>query len=372
MTHAARKIQTDQHSGLVASAIELMKAYGPVKEVISIADAPRSGHHVYLVSNGEGILQIGKGRGRRMLGVMRGGLAVKHAKALVCALAETAYGVPNQYYYLSCKTEMESDRIESEVLSSLGIGRNRLAATLLPDFQNGCPGSLEAVTLHLWGLIQEQPIWSTLSPGEKDLAAELVQFISRGSHKMRNGKPVTRGDLLEGNTMVAAGKAHLIPVFLKLTNHYLRYGKKVMKASQLPANVIYLPVGAARPEKKPGLPIDPAPPPISMAVPGPGDVTISRAAIEQAIELVTRRPEWIGKKFHFKTSEAEVRFEVEDVRKSQLQDILSTFPAQGDRLVVQDSGQTNRQAGKPQFRTQKGSGYLVVIGAWGDGPNFID
>ena len=214
-----------RHLSPRVQAIAALSKFGTLLSCLNAQDAPRHGYHVYLVTNGEELLQLGSGKNRRMQGCLRGGLAVKHAKAYVCALAEVAFGRPNQYLYLECESKEEASRIERTALAELGIQINVQCASLIQELNFGQPCSIREVTLHLFQLILTTEKWRTLTEPEQRLSRELCNWVVNETFTPSHGVRVTRGDLLQGRTLEQAGLTHLIAPFLKLTDNYLRYGR---------------------------------------------------------------------------------------------------------------------------------------------------
>ena len=184
-------------------------------------------HVVYAVTNGQDILQIGKGRnGSRASKCMRGTLAGKHNKAFICAVYETITGIPNRYFAYECVSEDEADMLERDLHRHFGVDTNCTAACVLSDRIGHL--TVEQVHLHVIDRLRSTSVFKSLSDREKQLAEQLFDLVAYGSTVITRTNRVVKscqGDNLEGNILANCCRNHLIPVLQKLTDNYLGYGK---------------------------------------------------------------------------------------------------------------------------------------------------
>lgn len=203
-----------------------MAKLGPVLRPTR-ADAVPNGEFVYLVANGENILQLGRGDGARVRKCTRGGLAGKHNKAFICAVGEMVLGSPNSYALLKVPSKDDADAIEERLLAALGITRNRDGATLVVGI---AARSIAGIHEALWNQAKDTDAYRALDSVEQLMAEEMFEMATYATSRVlrRSGKvvPSTQADNLEGNILMNLGRSHLANVFMKLTGRYLRYGPK--------------------------------------------------------------------------------------------------------------------------------------------------
>lgn len=181
-------------------------------------------YSVYAVVNGSNILQIGHGSGKRASLVMRGSLACKHNKAFICSIAEAISGAPNDYFALAFASKDEASKVEKQLHQALGIRTNQDGATVIGGID--C-SSIESIHVGLWRLFRQNTTYRALNDGERALAEQLFEIVTFAKTKVtRTSKTVSsvQGDNLEGNILMRINRAHVIPIYQKITNSYHRYG----------------------------------------------------------------------------------------------------------------------------------------------------
>lgn len=181
-----------------------------------------------MVSNGSNVLQIGKGKGKRITKCMRGGLAGKHNKAFICALGELVLRQPNTYAYVVLAHDCIKDA-ERELHKCLGVETNQDSATLIEGVE--CR-SITGIHKALWTQAKDTDSYQMLDPIEQLMAEELFEVVTFATTKIQRSSGFVssrQGDNLEGNILNKIGKRYLINVFIKLTDGYLRYGKHCMQ-----------------------------------------------------------------------------------------------------------------------------------------------
>lgn len=211
-------------TGPASLALAEMTQLGNVLYPSRTAEVPE-GEFVYLVRNGEDVLQLGKGDGTRVRKVMRGGLAGKHNKAFVCAIGELVLGRPNGYALLPVPSKAEADAIEERLHRRLGIARNREGATLIGGIE---ARSITGLHEALWARAKTTDAYRALDPVERLMAEELFELVTYATTRVRrsSGNVISsrQGDNLEGNILMNVGRRYLANVFTKLSGDYLRYG----------------------------------------------------------------------------------------------------------------------------------------------------
>jgi hypothetical protein len=213
----------DKRMGMQVVA-ELMRRHGTVYEV-DAKSALRLTDCVYAVVNGEDVLQLGKGSGARAAKTMRGSIAAKHNKAFVCSMYEAITGLPNRYIAVECPSRSHAEAAERELHSALGISTNQDAAVVLRGHSRRW--TMRALHCHVVERVLSSAVFAALTEREQRLAHQLFDLICFGTTRvLRSSKTIssTQGDNLEGNILVAVRRQHLIPIFLKLSNNYFRYG----------------------------------------------------------------------------------------------------------------------------------------------------
>ncbi|HZH13877.1 MAG TPA: hypothetical protein VE057_05900 [Archangium sp.] len=203
----------------LAEMAKLGSVYHP-----SCADEVPVGEFVYLVSNGENILQLGKGDNDRVKKCTRGGLAGKHNKAFICAVGELVLGRPNSYALLRVQSKDCADVIEKKLQTDLGITRNKDGATLITGVD---ARSIVGIHEALWTRAKSTNAYRALDSVEQLMVEEMFEIatyatsrILRSSGRLISSK---QADNLEGNILMNLGRRHLANIFMKLTGQYLRY-----------------------------------------------------------------------------------------------------------------------------------------------------
>ena len=213
--------------------LERLKAFGEVNYPQTPKDVRLKENEkcIYMISNGSNVLQIGQGNRKCLCSCMRGGLASKHNKAFICAIAELVFGQPNAYAYVS----LASDRVknaERELHQYLGVETNKESATVIEGIE--CRSILE-IHQALWIRAKDTDCYKALDSIEKEMAEELFELVTYATVKIQRSNRLIsscQGDNLEGNILKKIGKNYLIDVFIKLTNGYLRYGIHRMKPQE--------------------------------------------------------------------------------------------------------------------------------------------
>ncbi len=206
-------------------ALQLVQTIGPVKSASHCHDITTPGHRVYMVTNGPHIFQLGKGSAKRMKLIMRGSLAGKHNKAFICAIAETVFQTPNEYHYVTVDDKIATTATEEKLHTALGVQTNKTAATWIVNLPMS---SIEEVHQWLCAEARKSSIYQQLDPAEQQMAEELFDLITYGTSQIKRSNRTVRscqGDNLEGNILMRLQKRHLINIFEKLSQNYLRYGK---------------------------------------------------------------------------------------------------------------------------------------------------
>lgn len=230
-------VRQDTHDApsFADQALAELARLGSVCSAQSADEMPKRGHpghFVYLVTNGDNVIQLGQGNAERMRKCTRGELAGKHNKAFICAMSELAFGTPNRYFFVECGPRARAVKAEASIHRALGIRTNRDGATLI----NGCDSmSIRGIQEYLWPLIKATRQYGTLDDVERLMAEELFQLMTYGQTKVkRSGGVITSksGDNLEGNILMNVNKAYLANVFSKLSQSYLRYGKHLLTESE--------------------------------------------------------------------------------------------------------------------------------------------
>jgi hypothetical protein len=219
------------------SKLLLQKLLEMREEVIyrsSASDVREKGKYVYMISNGSNVLQIGKGKGKRMTKCMREGLAGKHNKAFICAIGELVLGQPNTYTYVVPKHNRVKD-LEIMLHKCVGINTNQECATLIEGIEcRSMLGTHQA----LWALAKDTARYKMLDSVEQEMAEELFELVTYATVKIQRTSRVVsshHGDNLEGNILKKINKNYLSNVFMKLTDNYLRYGKHRMTNDEFSA-----------------------------------------------------------------------------------------------------------------------------------------
>lgn len=193
----------------------------------SCADEVPVGEFVYLVWNGENILQLGKGDNDRVRKCTRGATAGKHNKAFICAVGELILGMPNSYSLLRVPSKDHADAIEGKLQAGLGITRNKDGATLITGIN---ARSITGLHEALWTLAKNTNSYRALDSVEQLMAEEMFEIATYATSRVlrSSGKviPSKQADNLEGNILMNLGRRHLANIFMTLTGQYLRYGPK--------------------------------------------------------------------------------------------------------------------------------------------------
>jgi hypothetical protein len=209
-------------------ALDNLRALGQVVSAREAGDVREKGYYVYLVYNGPSVLQLGKGKSKRMNKCMRGGLAGKHNKAFICAIGEIALGQPNEYAYVRMQSKEAAEEKEAWLHNALGVKTNQEGATLIVGIQ--CQ-SIPDIHKSLWERAKTTGRYRALDPVEQQMAEELFELVTYATTKIKRPNKIVssfQGDNLEGNILMKIGKCYLSNVFEKLTDGYLRYGKHLM------------------------------------------------------------------------------------------------------------------------------------------------
>ncbi len=210
--------------GPAARAVAEMARLGGLLRPAAAEDIP-PGEYVYLVSNGENVLQLGKGDQIRVRKCTRGGLAGKHNKAFICAVGELVLGRPNSYVLLRVPSKDHADAIEEQLHRHLGIVRNRDGATLIAGINER---SIIGIHQALWARAKVTDSYRALEPVEQQMAEEMFELVTYATSRVlrSSGKVVSsvQADNLEGNILMNLGRQYLTNVFMRLTRQYLRYG----------------------------------------------------------------------------------------------------------------------------------------------------
>jgi hypothetical protein len=218
----------------VRAVISEFERLGRVVEPSSPEDKAINGYYVYMIYNGEDIVQIGHGRDHRMTKCMRDSLAQKHSKAFICAMLEQLKGGSrNKYCLVHVKSKQEAELHETRIHSGLGIRTNEDGATII----QGIPGtSIEQIHAEIWEKYKDLPIYLKLTPQEKVMAEELFDVVTHATIKIRrtSGAVINsnQGDNLEGNILMNVNRGYLTNIFQRLSNSYLRYGKHKWSESE--------------------------------------------------------------------------------------------------------------------------------------------
>ena len=209
------------------NVLKSLEKYGTVKQIRTLSDIPKT-DYIYTLVNGDSVLQIGKSgprsKGRLKL-VFRDSIVGKHNKAFICGLYPALTATDNEYYTIALTKGQDKSTVESAVHRDMGITTNIQAATFIDDLAYA-----GIATFHraLWDKFAQHSNYLEMDEIERLMAYELYELVTFGTSKIKrtsnNFVSSKQADNLEGNILKCLDKRYLTTIWLKMCNHYFRYG----------------------------------------------------------------------------------------------------------------------------------------------------
>lgn len=328
------------------------------QEITNSSEIPTDTSYIYIVTNGEDVLQLGKtmpSKGTkskgRLLSLLKGSPPSIHNKSFIVGLAEVALNKPNKFYILEVK---DSDVIEKVIHTRLGIRTNRDACVFI---DNRHWASIKDSEKHLFELFKNSQYFKNNFNGGDSSLVELVFCIVKSGLKFKRDSGKTAkyqsGDVLSGSVLLSADYIKLAPVWQKMCRNYFKYSdyylnlaKSTILKTEIKTHAIQLEVQGEEDEfEHPVLNFSP-----------PLTVKYSQLLAAQNT-LVRNSSQFLTKNFTFETNYQIYIFVVEKPGKniSKIKDILQDLKLTD--LEFHELELTGR-ANETQFKTGLGSCYF--------------
>lgn len=197
-------------------------------EVFRRENIPAETAYLYVVSNGNHILQIGKTSGGknsgRLVSLLRGARPAMHNKSFIVGLADAVLDEKNRFFIFRCPIGKDVSELEIKVHNKLGINTNSTSAVLIA----GRPaGSISTVNKWLWDKFLNSDIYKNLSASEKQASQALYNLIDHEvvyvKRQSGSTQPYRSGDILNGNILKNANFLGYANLWQKMCDNYFQY-----------------------------------------------------------------------------------------------------------------------------------------------------
>ncbi|MBK9321662.1 MAG: hypothetical protein IPM97_01660 [Bdellovibrionaceae bacterium] len=211
-------------SEVLAKVTKLIKG-SDLMLIHSLEEIPKCQPYLYLVINGDNVLQIGssdqKSRGR-LAALFRGVRPQIHNKSFIVGIAENIFGYKNEFYLIKCDEAKSSEKI---VHAEVGISTNRTAATILDGKTDLTIAEVHKLLIDKY-LEKYRPI-----DKERKLISDLQEKLKSGiAFKRKNGKKARyrSGDILAGSNLFAIGRLDLADLWQRMNAGYFKYTERYL------------------------------------------------------------------------------------------------------------------------------------------------
>jgi hypothetical protein len=189
---------------------------------------PKNTPYIYIVYNGENVLQIGKTKGGdnggRLVSLINGARPSIHNKSFIVGLASAVFGNKNEYCLFRIVKNTNVEDAEKQIHNKLGVETNSNACVF---FEGTHCKSMKEANKYLWDKFLQSNDYTLLERNEKVMAKELFEIVDSCKVEVIRGtgrsQPYSSGDILTGNIICSLGVHSFTNLWQKICKSYFVY-----------------------------------------------------------------------------------------------------------------------------------------------------